>query len=480
MRALIVDEQATSLLILKNYLSAWQFDVASTRTVDEARENMAEAKLGGLPYEIVIADWKILGINGLAMLRGMEVTDIELGTARIPVVLMVTAHDQELLHHETGVVLLVKPVTPSDLFDALMHIQNPDRVMSANAQDKHLDLYQLAAPIRGSHVLVAEDNDINQEVASEFLRNAGLNVTLANDGAEAVELVKNSRFDVVLMDLQMPVMDGFTAAHEIRALPGGRDIPIIALSAAVMIHDKQASEQAGMNDHIAKPFDPVLLIKTLLKWIKPQAVQSASLLLAGEKKPFELPGFDLQTALQRLGGNWPMLSKLLLKFAADQVSCASRVNTLLSENQPDKAAGLLHRLRGAASTLGAVELAEAAQQFENEIRSESSLAGQPVFEQTLTRAIALINQQVLASPVAQPRCDKARVESALETLAACLNNNELPPEAQIEGLLTALSACVSAPLLSELDRHIQNFDFDAGIATLARIVEVWKVKSKML
>jgi PAS domain S-box-containing protein len=477
MRVLVVDEQDTSLQILNSYLAVWQFDVMSTRSAEEALVYMAEAQLRGHPFELVIADWKMSGMDGLELLRRMEV--IAEGMNRIPVILMVAAHDQEKLLHEAGVVLplLAKPVTPSDLFDTLMHIQNPDRAMSQHAQDKFVDLYLLAAPIRGANILLAEDNDINQEVATEFLRNAGLRVTLANDGSEAVEQVKNSRFDAVLMDLQMPVMDGFTAAHMIRALPEGHDIPIIALSAAVMVHDKLASEQAGMNDHIAKPFDPVQLIKTLLKWVKPQTGQSADRPVAIEGVCLELSGFDLPAAMARLGGNWGMLAKLLLRFAVEQADCASRINEFLIENQMDKSAGLLHRIRGSAATLGAVRLAEAAQRFENEIKSGLVLESQPVFEQALAEAVELINQHVLAAPVVQPKCDKARVEAALATLTACLNNNELPPEAEIAGLLSALSICVSAPLLAELDRHIQNFDFDAGSATLAKVVEVWEVQS---
>jgi PAS domain S-box-containing protein len=484
MRVLIVDDQDTSLLILKNYLTEWQFDVTSTRSAEAACICTTDAGRDGRPYELLISDWKMPGMDGLELRRRMERAASIGGSAGIPVILMVAAHEQELLRREAGggLLLLVKPVTPSDLFDTLMHIQNPDRVMSQHSQDKQVDLYRLAEPIRGGHVLLAEDNEINQEVATEFLRNAGLIVSVANDGAEAVELVKKICFDAVLMDLQMPVMDGFTAAHEIRALPQGRNIPIIALSAAVMVHDKLASEQAGMNDHIAKPFDPVQLIRTLLTWIKPQGGRSAERPVVIERACLELPGFDLQAAQGRLGGNWPMLAKLLLRFTADQAGCATQVNQFLIENQPDKAAALLHRIRGSAATLGAVRLAEIALKFESEIKAGQPLASQSLFELALDDAVALINQHVASASVSavQPRCDKARIESTLSTLAACLNNNELLPDEQMAKLLAALSICVPVSLCEELDIHIQNFDFESGSKTLARIIELWKVKTKML
>ena len=131
-----------------------------------------------------------------------------------------------------------------------------------------LDQYHILSTNKDIHILLVEDNDLNQLVASERLKQMGLRVSIANNGLEAVEMVKDNEYDAVLMDLQMPVMDGFTATKEIRKLPGKKDLPIIALSAAVMKEDQMLATQSGMNAHIAKPIDKVVLRDILAKWVK--------------------------------------------------------------------------------------------------------------------------------------------------------------------------------------------------------------------
>jgi CheY-like chemotaxis protein len=128
--------------------------------------------------------------------------------------------------------------------------------------------YNILATDKDIHILLVEDNDLNQLVASERLKQMGFRVSIASNGLEAVEMVKNNEYDAVLMDLQMPVMDGFTATKEIRKLPGKKKLPIIALSAAVMKEDQMLATQAGMNAHIAKPIDKVVLRDILAKWLK--------------------------------------------------------------------------------------------------------------------------------------------------------------------------------------------------------------------
>jgi len=130
------------------------------------------------------------------------------------------------------------------------------------------DQYNILATTKDIHILLVEDNDLNVLVASERLKQMGLRVSVANNGLEAVEMVRDNEYDAVLMDLQMPVMDGFTATKEIRKIPGKEKLPIIALSAAVMKEDQMLATQSGMNAHIAKPIDKVVLRDILAKWLK--------------------------------------------------------------------------------------------------------------------------------------------------------------------------------------------------------------------
>jgi CheY-like chemotaxis protein len=188
-----------------------------------------------------------------------------------PTIIMVTSHEKKRCVMPAARLdgVLIKPVTSSGLFNSLLRIQHPQAAAQKMIAARSINLAELAAPISGAHILLVEDNDINQEVAVEFLKKAGLQVTLAVNGKEAVDLMKVKQFDAILMDMQMPVMDGLTATRLIRDMPHGKAIPIIALSAAAMVQDREASERAGMNAHLAKPIDPEALIAVLLKYVKP-------------------------------------------------------------------------------------------------------------------------------------------------------------------------------------------------------------------
>jgi len=313
---------------------------------------------------------------------------------------------------------------------------------------------------------------------------------VAKHGGESVDLVRNESFDAILMDLQMPVMDGYTATLLIRDLPQGKDVPIIALSAAAMVNDKLACEQAGMNDHVSKPLNLEHLTRTLLQWVKPQQGQWARSihqnkgLADASLLPGQLAGIDLPNALARMGGNQVMASRLLLRFATDYASSASEVDVLLQENQVVKAANLLHRLNGVAATLGATALSEAAKQLEIEIKSGFPIKSLEIFSQRLENTVWTIRNNIHSAdktetiPNLLPNI--AVINEGLSNLAACLKNYELPSDSQLAQLLEHIAGQVSARLLSELDRHMQNFDFEDASITAEKIREEWYKSAKLL
>jgi two-component system sensor histidine kinase/response regulator len=167
------------------------------------------------------------------------------------------------------VAVLLKPVTPSRLFDTIVRLQHGETARPMPYGGKKADIAEAMRPIRGARVLLVEDNPVNQQVAAAFLMMAGLEVTVAVNGIEAVDWVKRAPFDVVLMDMQMPDMDGLQATRVIRMLPHATHLPIIAMTAAAMEEDKQECLASGMNAHIAKPIDPMQLMHTLLAWVPP-------------------------------------------------------------------------------------------------------------------------------------------------------------------------------------------------------------------
>ena len=270
MRTLVVDGQPTERLILQQMLQSWRFQVGTASFPDDALHKLRRADPQA-PHELMLLDWKTGALDLLLKARrAVEEHRTERSGAPLAVIAMTSLAARErvaeALEGVPGVGIVVKPVTPSRLFDTVVRLQHgeapPPRI-----GERRFDLAEAMQAIRGARVLLAEDNPVNQQVAAAFLNAGGLEVTLAENGVEAVEWVKKSRFDVVLMDMQMPDMDGTQATRLIRKLPQGVGLPIIAMTAAAMDADRQECLAAGMNAHVAKPIDAELLVKTLLEWV---------------------------------------------------------------------------------------------------------------------------------------------------------------------------------------------------------------------
>ncbi|MFV3074593.1 PAS domain S-box protein [Niveispirillum fermenti] len=242
--------------------------------------------------------------------------------------------------------------------------------------------------LSGARILVVEDNELNQMIARGFLQQAGAEVHLADDGAAAIACVTRAAFDLILMDVQMPGMDGLEATRAIRALPNGQAIPILALSAAVQESELQGCLDAGMNDHIPKPFAPEQLLSTLRRWLAGAVRVSGTAGDAGSKAPPAggqepapepgqqpaaspvIPGIDLEQAMGRVLGNRALLDSVLDHFAERFSSLGGRLKGRLAEGDWEQAARKLHDLRGAAGNIGAVEISRQASLLETALRRD--------------------------------------------------------------------------------------------------------------
>ena len=301
MKVLAVDDNATSREILQDMLDSFSFDVTLAAS---AKEGLAELENAppDRPFELVIMDWKMPGMDGI---EAAEIIKNHKGLTKIPAIIMVTAYGREEVMQKAERVgldgFLIKPLGSSVLFDTIMQAFGkvvPEVSRTARQETDALALER----IKGARVLLAEDNEINQQVAKEILEGAGLIVDLAGDGKQAVDAVQKNSYDAVLMDIQMPVMDGYAATRKIREWEGEKrksevgmrnaetevggqqsedrsaashlaprtsNLPIIAMTAHAMAGDEQVSLKAGMNDHVTKPIDPDQLFAALQRWIKP-------------------------------------------------------------------------------------------------------------------------------------------------------------------------------------------------------------------
>jgi len=383
MKVLVVDDSATSRDILQEMLESFSFEVTLAASGQEGLTEVEKAS-ESQPFELVIMDWKMPGLDGIEVSRRIK---NHTGLSKIPPIVMMTAYGREEVMQQTEELglegFLLKPVSPSMLFDAIMQAMGkavPE--ISRIAQRKEQEAGVLEN-IQGARVLLVEDNEINQQVAKEILEGAGLNVIVANNGQEAVDAVKTNAYDAVLMDVQMPVKDGYTATREIRNLKSEtRNVPIIAMTAHAMAGDEDKSLQAGMNGHVTKPIDPDQLFAALQKWIEPnekrvrgqqpeisgKGPEAAQVLAEEEKFPEYLPGFDLSDGLKRLRGKKKLYRKLLLNFASDYCGSANDIRIALEAKDFERAHSLVHNLKGLAGNLAASGLQASAVNLEKLVK----------------------------------------------------------------------------------------------------------------
>ncbi len=273
-RMLVVDDNDSAREVVCEMLHSMAFDVAAVESGMAALEELQLAAASGMPYEIVFLDWQMPGMDGVATAREIR----KLALPQPPLVLMVTAYGRDELiaaAEKAGIDdILLKPMTPSLLYDTVLRILGDQADEPQRVQADDLGSLPDVSAIAGARALLVEDNDLNQEVAIAFLEEAGLEVDLAPDGAAALERVQKQAYDIVMMDMQMPVMDGLTATREIRKLPGMADLPIVAMTANALNGDRERCLEAGMNDHIAKPIDYEELVARLLQWVRPRGPSS--------------------------------------------------------------------------------------------------------------------------------------------------------------------------------------------------------------
>ena len=350
-----------------------------------AQRVLERQQADGLAYQAVFVDWQMPGLDGWETSQRIQAMS-EAGTA--PVVVMVTAHDREQLAQKSPAEqallngFLVKPVTASMLFDAIADARGT-RAMSSLVRPDGASGHRR---LQGLSLLLVEDNLNNQQVARELLQEEGADIVIANHGGEAVQLLGDghSKFDAVLMDMQMPVMDGLAATRHIRGELGLNDLPIIAMTANAMAADREASLQAGMNDHVGKPFDLDQLVATLLRHTARQGMIGAGKPAARSATTDELPmallgvagaaGVELPLALRRIGGKTDVYERLLRCFVRDIEHLPGQLRAHLAQADTEATGRVLHDVKGLAGTLAIPALASAAEQAEQVFLAGSASA----------------------------------------------------------------------------------------------------------
>jgi len=361
-RVLVVDDNAQAREVLMAMVQALGLQPDEADDGIEALRKIGDAS--AKPYDLVLLDWKMPGMDGITCaqrIRGMARPG-----ARSPMVLMLTAFSRdEVLRRveEQGVQiteLLTKPVTPSSLFDACCKALGLASLASVHAERRKGRMVD-RSKLNGARILLVEDNEINREVALELLTAQGITVVTAADGREALQVLERESFDAVLMDCQMPVMDGFEATRALRERPALRDLPVIAMTANAMIGDRERTLAAGMNDHIAKPIDIDETFATLAKWLAPRKQTALSTEANSAAADFRsLPGVDVTAALAQMGSSESLYARTLRRFLDAECDFVARFASTRAAGDMAAARRMAHDLQSVAGTLGMNGLRQAA------------------------------------------------------------------------------------------------------------------------
>jgi CheY-like chemotaxis protein len=475
MRVLVVDDNTSAREILSGMARSFGLEVDVAQSGSLALRMLADAEHKVLPYDLVLMDWRMPGMDGMETVSRMHSASL----SRTPSVIMVTAFGREEAREEAerqGIqlpVVLTKPVTPSSLLEAIGVVLGRDTHSDTRAGERSQHNASTVASLNGARLLLVEDNELNQELASELLESVGIRLRLATHGQEALDILgEDGDFDGVLMDCQMPVMDGYTATRHIRQQSRFSSLPVIAMTANAMDGDRERALECGMNDHISKPLNVETMFATLAKWIKPRAAQSPLNAGFADGLPDRPEGIDLAAGLATCMGRRDLYLRLLCKFRDTQTDFAEQFQAAQIDPDPAAAGRLAHSLRGSAGSIGAKAVAQACALLEQACQN-----GEPA---TVVQALATQVEQCLRPTLAaladlkadttistdDELLDESAISEQLNRLVVLLDEGDTAALDVLAALRNRSLDRALAERLTLVAAQVELFDFDRALQLL--------------
>ncbi len=455
LRVLVADDNETACEIFRENLSAAGIDKEIVSTAEALLDKLECANTDGEPpYDLVILDWKMPGMGGLEAAR---IIRHELALKTQPHILLCTAYgtDGALNLAKEGIIdgILSKPFSPSSLLDSIVNIMGYTAINRHRSNTVLNDELSEALALRaGAHVLVVEDNEINQEIARQLLLKVGMHVTIAGLASEAFRALEEQSFELILMDIQMPEMDGLEATRYIRRFERFATLPIVAMTAHAQEQDRQLSLSAGMNDHLIKPINPSEFYQTIVKWTAPLVEQPdlRETMPSSQAKVIErrvstraLAGVNVELGLSKLNDNHVLYHQLLLKFRSSNLDVADQLRVLIAEKHYEQAKERVHVVKGVAGNLGIEALFDCSRGLEQAI----------IEHDNVTRLKASL----------EAFCNEHRlVMQGLEQLV------KEQPEVELEH--RPLDSPLVSQLLQELAEHLEN-DLGRAVELVSELKE---------
>jgi two-component system, sensor histidine kinase and response regulator len=500
LNVLIIDDNETAQEVLSSYLEDFSFNVSAVSSGELGIRELTQAKAAeGRDYDLVIVDYQMPGMNGIETSKKIKGT---LENVKIPKIIMITGFGREEIMQQAEDIeldgFLIKPVSPSMLWDTIMEVFG--KAVEPARKGKASDDWKPEGfdKVRGARILLAEDNEINQQVAVETLEQEGFFVAVADNGRIAVEQLEKhdplktpddpESYDLVFMDLQMPELDGYAATKKIRSNPAFKDLPIVAMTADAMSCVQEKVLEVGMNDYVTKPIDPKALWETMVKWIQPGERELPGNYRGSDSNDKESPestgsgdeitipeisGIDIQDGLYRVGGNKKLFKTLLVKFKRDFASSTAEIREHLKNKDIETAERLAHTVKGASGNLGAKELQARATVLDSALKDEHLEIDEQVLSdfdealQSLVGAIVSsgieeeIEESAQAAAPAAGKISKEQLIKLLEDLEPNLKKRQ-PKK------------CV--PILEEILNYRLEEKVKAGLNEIAALIKRYKFK----
>lgn len=490
-RILVIDDNEAASIVLIDLLEHMGLEVMAAASGEAALECVQQQAAAGQAFELLLIDWQLSGIDGVETAR--RIKELNIPAAHM---LMVTGYDTDSLLPLAATVgidqVLLKPVNPAKLAEALMSFYvDASQASGLTTEPQGHNLLELVSAIAGSHILLVEDNEINQLVATELLAEGNVNVEVANNGKEALDMIlaRPTHWDVVLMDMQMPVMDGVTATIEVRKTISAEQLPIVAMTANAMAQDKEKCMAAGMQDFVTKPIDPDVLWETLLRVIRPKVkrrevvVLEASVTAADVVTPvvleaFVLPigiqGLDSELGLRRVSGKIALYETILRKYISSQATVIDELRAAVTQQDFELAKRLAHTTKGVSGNIGATEVQGIAAEIEAGLgESVDSVA---ILDKltVLQSALAPLLQSIAVCLPQDAKVVAVTVDiEKLAALRAQLIEFLKDDDSQAADLFEEQSSLFQAAWpeqFKSLETDLKNFDFDQALKTLDAIV----------
>ncbi|MGN7613769.1 response regulator [Magnetococcales bacterium HHB-1] len=487
-RALIVDDNALAQEMLEVQLTSFGMVTVNAASGEEALKILKSQTRDR--FDIIFMDWSMPGMNGFETYRQIHADP---SLSRVPEVLMVTAHGRPEIQQKAEQLgmsgFLVKPIAPSVLLETIYEVlEYPFYKSSHRASISQSNLNNALRHIQGARVLVVEDNEINQQIAVELIESQGFIVTIAKNGLEALKKLHGTSFDLIFMDLQMPIMDGYEVTQKIRENQDWETIPIIAMTAHALSSEVEKCLSVGMNHHLPKPIVPDDLYAALAQWIQPRTglgkapSSSSNTDVQNDYLP-DLEEVDTQAGVMRLGGNVQKYRQLLVTFRERNLNSAVQLDEYMTSQKWTEAKHLVHSLKGVIGNLGADTLYRHAQALESVLEHPEEMdIEEPMrffmdefhrFLENIGPLVPISNNEKRSLPAAKT-VDQAAAHTLLKQVYEAINSNYSAVSPLLDELEILIKETDLFDVFRTLKGHVADFETEEALELTQSLLQKLK------